>query len=456
MSNNIYDILGKLNSLTPKEEPVAQPTKVYESVEAKGSVLEGVKSVQQTLSEKYAGFKEASEDSSKDVAEERETLKTKKGTIYKGGTYGTDFDAGEEDGEKKKKPKAKDGEKKGRGRPKKEQPAEYSGPKGDIFGRTTGTAPKGKKGTVVKGKANQDTVDEVAPPGAKAERMVKGIKKSLSKDGKLSKKDKSIAYATTWKAHNAGKVEESKVTAAKALMENVNFKRMVDEANMTVDEMLEGINSDIQAYRTTGDMTARLRDFLHLHNHMKKMDEQKSASFAPQHALELNPDLQSQAQGTTTPKKSMMQKGMDLISHPSDDEMLAQLQQDTQAPSTVDEELDELARMAGISEAKLSDFAKLAGIFQEGKDYGDTSYNEPPTYDNSPDECVQDEDVMLKGGDGEVAGKEKAMKNDKPTFKNADNPLSENKSLLKPAAEFNFVKEMGRDLMKAYQDIKTK
>ena len=52
-------------------------------------------------------------------------------------------------------------------------------------------------------------VAEVAPPGAKAERMVKHIKKSLSKDGHLSDKDKAIAYATTWKAHNAGKVEEN-------------------------------------------------------------------------------------------------------------------------------------------------------------------------------------------------------------------------------------------------------
>ena len=52
-------------------------------------------------------------------------------------------------------------------------------------------------------------VTEVAPPGAKAERMVKHIKKSLSKDGHLSDKDKAIAYATTWKAHNDGKVEEA-------------------------------------------------------------------------------------------------------------------------------------------------------------------------------------------------------------------------------------------------------
>ena len=54
----------------------------------------------------------------------------------------------------------------------------------------------------------QPIVYEKAPPGAKAERMVKHIKKSLSKDGKLSDKDKAIAYATTWKAKKAGKVEE--------------------------------------------------------------------------------------------------------------------------------------------------------------------------------------------------------------------------------------------------------
>jgi hypothetical protein len=51
-------------------------------------------------------------------------------------------------------------------------------------------------------------VEEVAPPGAKAERMVKHIKKGYSKDGKLSKKEKGIAYATAWKARNKGQVEE--------------------------------------------------------------------------------------------------------------------------------------------------------------------------------------------------------------------------------------------------------
>jgi len=52
-------------------------------------------------------------------------------------------------------------------------------------------------------------VDEVAPPGAKAERMVKHIKQGYARDGKLTGKEKAIAYATTWKAHNQGQVEEA-------------------------------------------------------------------------------------------------------------------------------------------------------------------------------------------------------------------------------------------------------
>lgn len=48
-------------------------------------------------------------------------------------------------------------------------------------------------------KMEEAQIDEKAPPGAKFERMVKHIKKGYSKDG-LTAKEKSIAYATAWKA----------------------------------------------------------------------------------------------------------------------------------------------------------------------------------------------------------------------------------------------------------------
>ena len=76
-------------------------------------------------------------------------------------------------------------------------------------GREKGVALADKK---MKGKAKvnasapkhaymEETISEKAPPGAKFERMVKHIKAGYSKDG-LTKKEKSIAYATAWKAKN--------------------------------------------------------------------------------------------------------------------------------------------------------------------------------------------------------------------------------------------------------------
>jgi Protein of unknwon function (DUF3008) len=57
-SNNIYNILGKLSALTPKQPTQETPAqKVYESVDPRGSVLEGISKVEAKLNEKYMGFK---------------------------------------------------------------------------------------------------------------------------------------------------------------------------------------------------------------------------------------------------------------------------------------------------------------------------------------------------------------------------------------------------------------
>jgi len=373
----------------------------------------------------------------KGVAEERETLKTKGGTIYKGGTYGTDYD-GDDAPKKKEKHVPKTGQK---GRPKKEKPAEYS-KTNDPFGRVPNTAPKGKKGTVIKGKGNQDTVDE------------------------------------------------GRSTVGTMVLESVNFKKMMDECDMTMAEMLECIDQDIKTYKTTGDMTDRLRDFMHLHNHAKKqMEENKPVPYEV-------PAVQRRAAGAAplTPSDVQAQDAARSM-HPGMTKL------DAPKPA-VNDELDELAKLAGITNesmcnecgmyesqcschegnlftkhlkdtpdggefeidgkkyqdtSSLEEMARLAGIFQEGKDYGDTTYNEPPTYDNTPDEQVQDEDVLLRGGDGEVAGMEKKMNRD-GAARFSDNPLAmkESQELIKPAAEFDFVEAMGRKLMQAYEGIKAK
>ena len=48
-------------------------------------------------------------------------------------------------------------------------------------------------------------IKEEAPKGKKYERMIKHIKRSYAKDGKLTKDEKSIAYATAWKHKNKNK-----------------------------------------------------------------------------------------------------------------------------------------------------------------------------------------------------------------------------------------------------------
>jgi hypothetical protein len=83
---------------------------------------------------------------------------------------------------------------------------------------------------ISKYKETQQDVTEVAPPGSKAERMVKHIKKSYSKDGKITPKEKSIAYATAWKTHNKGKVEEQGMAEGYQLDEGAPTKDALRKA----------------------------------------------------------------------------------------------------------------------------------------------------------------------------------------------------------------------------------
>jgi hypothetical protein len=97
-----------------------------------------------------------------------------------------------------------------------------------------------------------EDIAEVAPPGAKAERMVKHIKKGYADDGKLTDKEKGIAYATAWKQHNKEKnesietgedmtrLQEGEIQQASAI---VTAKTMVDRVGRWIEE-LSGMEND--------------------------------------------------------------------------------------------------------------------------------------------------------------------------------------------------------------------
>lgn len=96
-----------------------------------------------------------------------------------------------------------------------------------------------------------EELEEKAPPGAKAERTVKHIKQGYAKDGKLTDKEKSIAYATAWKQHNKNEsidttgedmrnLREGEIQQAQSI---VTAKTMVDRVGRWIEE-LSGMEND--------------------------------------------------------------------------------------------------------------------------------------------------------------------------------------------------------------------
>jgi hypothetical protein len=114
------------------------------------------------------------------------------------------------------------------------------------------SAISGKKWSVSLTGANPtENIEEKAPPTAKGERMVKHIKTGYAKDGKLTDKERSIAYATAWKQHNKNEsieqtgddmhnLREGEIQQASAI---VTAKTMVDRVGRWIEE-LSGMEND--------------------------------------------------------------------------------------------------------------------------------------------------------------------------------------------------------------------
>jgi hypothetical protein len=108
-------------------------------------------------------------------------------------------------------------------------------------------------------------MQEKAPPTAKGERMVKNIKQGYEKDGKLSDKEKSIAYATAWKAHNKSEVSESVMLEAGSALEHIIKKFKHETKNFLAGNDLDSDLYDAlyDYYSDNGEMpygVAKARD----------------------------------------------------------------------------------------------------------------------------------------------------------------------------------------------------
>lgn len=405
--SNMYDILGKLNGLTPKQEE-AQPAKpLNESVEARGSIIAGVKDIEQKLREQYEAskkFEEGSHYGNEKLAnarasrtgtstvrdqdgkggvkttttktpakkadevtkEERETLKTKSGTIYKGGTYGNaDYDSEGKPAKKGPIVRRKNADGTGKkGRPSKAEKAEkgegeksYNAPKGDIFGRTTGTVPKGNKGTVVKGKGNIDTVDE-----GSSNPFAIGMAQAKKEVGLGRAKATGLPKKVVAKGHEIGKavqkgMNESRDHETSEYTYETIGRRLANENphmdtnsdlffDAVYDEMIEIGMSPRAARNKLNYDEDFLGDTASAYAHFAKTTESRGPSFAPQHPgvpapvakpsfLDKAKDFGKKAVGAT----------LNTLGHGSDEQLKDKLRQDMMGEQN---ELNELAKLAGL------------------------------------------------------------------------------------------------------------
>lgn len=107
----------------------------------------------------------------------------------------------------------------------------------------------------------------------------------------------------------------------------------------------------------------------------------------------------------------------------------------------------------GEAAQQLAQLLKLSGLFS-GEMPQQESIEEDERYDASttPDEHVFPISTLTKGGDGEVAGKEKTMHKD-GAARFSDNPLAMKEEELEEA-EIDPIANLGRDLMQEYESIK--
>lgn len=436
---------------------------------------------------------------------------THKGRAYGGAAQKDDEEEDEDDTPKK------------RGRPKKKE-SERSDAKLPKFGD------KQYKLPAHKGSTHRHSMSDEPP---------KGSPERAEWEEKQAKKDKALARKKKKTSETYSRLESR---FREVLGEGVNYKKIMDNHHMTMDEMLECLRTDAQAYKQHGHMSDLLRDCMEIHNHGKKqladegyfknldIDRQEQEMKKARHNVgkgELNqvPGMQNikpQATGIGAKIKDTV-KG--IMGHDDVEHWELTKPQDEGMEPTLESELNELARLAGlkiadesthgeyiddlkqdakahgkkeihafgqdipVDEAEmeegagvmhykaekareagkdsfelggktypvkeattLEDIAKLAGLKLEARDYGDTDFNKPAEYNNTPDEKIMDADTMLQGGDGEVAGMEKKMTS-QGAARFSDNPKAMKKDVGE-SAEIDPLESLGRKLLKQYESIK--
>ena len=179
------------------------------------------------------------------------------------------------------------------------------------------------------------------------------------------------------------KAPKSKIKGRVHTMEGINFKRMAEETNMSIDEMLDTLNNDIKVYKTTGECSPTLRDFLEVHAHTKRQMADE--------ALGVGHDLVTPQQrvAQATPQKPGVMGAIKDVAQGAKNWIQGKPEQGPtyEEVDPLASELNELAKLAGLSTegnaftGKLKSTPKGGKFDLDGKEYTDTS-----TLDEEPNE----------------------------------------------------------------------
>jgi hypothetical protein len=163
----------------------------------------------------------------------------------------------------------------------------------------------------------------------------------------------------------ASKIKGTKHSLAESMqrvIEGVNFKRMAEDHNMTLDEMMDCMDRDITEYKMTGQMTETLRDFMEIHTHSKKQMADEAVN------AEVPAFIRKQKGGDWMAKPSdVLDPKPDTLSHPANMQKRADALGFNDAnpfampKKGIEEELDELAKLAGLNMESV-DKAKFAAL----------------------------------------------------------------------------------------------
>jgi len=151
-------------------------------------------------------------------------------------------------------------------------------------------------------------------------------------------------------------LKESLQQVERKVILEANLKELTKQHHMTMDEMLECLRNDAQAYKTHGHMSNLLRDCMDMHTHNK--------NYMPALADEgtEKPSMMNRLGSAIKTGAKHVAHGVNkVVGHPSDDELLDRLHRDSvdgpdaidqhfpQAPDQFNEELQKLAELAGLT-----------------------------------------------------------------------------------------------------------